>query len=180
MTNDNRYAPWLIRIHWLTLLLMVAVYATMELRGFFPRGSTTRAAMKEWHYALGLSVFALAWVRLALRWTNRTPPVVPAIPVWQSRLSAVVHAALYAIMLAMLGWLALSADGHAPTFYGIALPALIGQDKALAERFEQLHEVIGTVGYVLIGLHALAALVHHYVLRDNTLLRMLPRSAKTQ
>jgi cytochrome b561 len=31
------------------------------------------------------------------------------------------------------------------------------------------------VGYYLIGLHALAALFHHYVVRDNTLARMLPR-----
>ncbi len=30
------------------------------------------------------------------------------------------------------------------------------------------------VGYFLIGLHAAAALFHHYVMRDNTLARMLP------
>jgi len=29
-------------------------------------------------------------------------------------------------------------------------------------------------GYYLIGLHALAALLHHYLIRDNTLQRMLP------
>jgi cytochrome b561 len=39
---------------------------------------------------------------------------------------------------------------------------------------KELHETCGTVGYFLIGLHAVAALVHHCVLRDNTLRRMLP------
>jgi cytochrome b561 len=58
--------------------------------------------------------------------------------------------------------------------FGLQLPALIGQDKALSRTLKDIHETIGTVGYFLIGLHAAAALVHHYLLRDNTLLRMLP------
>jgi superoxide oxidase len=47
-----------------------------------------------------------------------------------------------------------------------------------AERLEELHELFATVGYVLIGLHAVAALLHHVVLRDNTLRRMLPASQR--
>ena len=46
---------------------------------------------------------------------------------------------------------------------------LIGQDKDLAERLEDLHKTIGEAGYWLIGLHALAAVFHHYVLKDGTL-----------
>ncbi|EHH2174219.1 cytochrome b561, partial [Salmonella enterica] len=30
-------------------------------------------------------------------------------------------------------------------------------------------------GYFVIGLHAIAALMHHYFWKDNTLLRMMPR-----
>ena len=37
-----------------------------------------------------------------------------------------------------------------------------------------LHELIGTAGHFLIGLHAAAALYHHYVVRDDTVKRMLP------
>lgn len=44
----------------------------------------------------------------------------------------------------------------------------------VAEWAEEIHEAGGTVGYVLVGLHAAAALFHHYVMRDNTLRRMLP------
>ena len=51
---------------------------------------------------------------------------------------------------------------------------LIGPDKALADSIEDLHKTIGELGYYLIGLHALAALFHHYFVKDNTLLRMLP------
>ncbi|MDR2154682.1 MAG: cytochrome b/b6 domain-containing protein, partial [Burkholderiaceae bacterium] len=52
--------------------------------------------------------------------------------------------------------------------------ALIGPDKALGKQIKEVHETVATIGYGLIGLHAAAALFHHYVMRDNTLLRMLP------
>ena len=50
----------------------------------------------------------------------------------------------------------------------------MGVDEHLAHDIEELHETVGEVGYWLIGLHAAAALFHHYLLRDNTLVRMLP------
>jgi len=50
----------------------------------------------------------------------------------------------------------------------------VGADKANADSLKEIHETIGTVGYYLVGLHAAAALFHHYGMRDNTLPRMLP------
>ena len=63
----SRTLRTLIALHWLTVLLFVAVYATMELREFLPKGSTQREAMKDWHYTVGLSIFVVAWLRLFLR-----------------------------------------------------------------------------------------------------------------
>lgn len=173
----QRYGALSIGMHWLMLVLLVAVYACMELRGFFPRGSALRDALKTWHFMLGLSVFALVFVRVALRVAGRTPPIVPAPPRWQQRLAALGHLAIYAFLLAMplLGWLVLSAADKPVPFFGMQLPALVGPDKALAGQLKEIHETIATAGYFLIGLHAVAALFHHYVMRDNTLLRMLPR-----
>jgi len=51
---------------------------------------------------------------------------------------------------------------------------LIGVNKGLATQLEDIHGLIGNLGYAVIGIHALAALIHHYVQRDNTLRRMLP------
>jgi cytochrome b561 len=78
------------------------------------------------------------------------------------------------IALPLIGWIMLSADGKPIPFFGLTLPPLIGPNEGLAEQLEELHETIGTLGYWLIGLHAMAALFHHYVLRDATLSRMLP------
>jgi cytochrome b561 len=75
----------------------------------------------------------------------------------------------------LLGWLALSAKAKVIPFFGLYLPALLAPDKALGHSLGEIHETIGTIGYYLIGLHAAAALFHHYVMRDDALRRMLPR-----
>lgn len=176
-STSNRYHPLSIGVHWLTLALLVAVYALIELREYYPRGSDPREAMKTWHNMLGLVVFALVFVRLVLRFMFRTPPIEPTPPAWQQWLAAATHLALYAFLIAMplLGWLALSADSKPVPFFGLQLPALIAPNEDLAESLEEIHETIGTIGYYLVGLHAAAALFHHYFMRDNTLRRMLPR-----
>jgi len=178
-TSDQRYQPLLIGVHWLTLVLLIAVYALIELRGLYPKGSDARELMKQWHFMLGLAVFGLVLIRLPLRLALRSPPITPPPPAWQHRLAVAMHWALYAllIVLPLLGWLTLSAKGRPVPFFGLQLPALIGPDKALARSLENLHEVVGTLGYGLIGLHAAAALLHHYVVGDDTLRRMWPARA---
>lgn len=176
MNTQTRFSTAVIALHWLTLFLLVAVYACMELRGLAPKGSVLRADMKSLHYSLGLSVLVIVVVRLAVRWAaGRAPPVVPALPVWQQRLARLAHVALYAFLFTMpiLGWFTLSAAGTPIVLFGMPLPALMAPDEALGRQIKELHETIATVGYFLVGLHAAAALWHHYLRRDNTLLRML-------
>ncbi|TAN07609.1 MAG: cytochrome b [Rhodanobacteraceae bacterium] len=181
-TTGNHYHALSIGVHWLTLALLVAVYALIEFRGVFPKGTNAHDAMKTWHEMLGLTVFVLTFGRLALRWLFRAPPITPAPPAWQHFLAKSMHVALYAFLLVMpvLGWLMLSAKGKVIPFFGLELTPLLAPDKALAHQIEGIHETIGNIGYWLIGLHATAALFHHYLMRDDTLVRMLPhRRART-
>lgn len=173
--TEDGYGLLSIGFHWLMLLLIVAVYACIELRGLYPKGSAPRDALKVWHFMLGLSVFVLVWLRLAALMIGPGPRIKPEPPKWQKLLAKLMHFALYALMIAMplLGWLLLSAAGKHVPFFGLQLPVLLGESKNLAALFKEIHETGGTVGYFLIGLHAAAALFHHYVVRDNALRRML-------
>jgi cytochrome b561 len=174
--NSVRYGALSIGLHWLMLLLIAAVYACMELRFLAPRGSDFREGLKTWHFMLGLSVLLLVILRLAIRFYNGPkPPVMPRPPQWQEWLARAFHIALYALMLGMplAGWLILSFAGKPVPFFGFELPARVAENKDLSKWVKEIHETAAVVGYYLIGFHASAALVHHYVFRDNTLRRML-------
>lgn len=137
--SHSRYSSLSISLHWVMLIPLVAVYACMELRGY---------------YLI----------------------ITPDPPVWQTLFAKLTHLALDALMIAMpiAGWVILSASDKVIPFYGLSLPTLVGPDKALATQVKELHETFATLGYFLIGLHALAAPFHHYATKNNTLQRILP------
>ncbi len=173
----KRYPDSAILLHWLVLLLVVAAYACILLRTNFERGSDIREGLKAWHFTLGLSVLAATFLRIGLRvlvW--KTPPITPPPPRMLHLLSIAAHLAIYAWLIAMpiAGWAVLSAEGDPIPFWGLNLPPLTSPDKALADQVKELHETSGTIGYFLLGLHAAAALFHHYFMKDDTLRRMLP------
>lgn len=179
MKNET-YNRWSIGLHWLMLLLFVLAYAFIELRVIFDKGTPPRDLMKSLHFSIGLSIFALVWVRLIARALTSAPAIVPAPPTWQRWAATSAHLLLYAFMIVqpLMGWLVLSAAGKPVPFFGLTLPPLMAPDKPFAGTLEEVHQTVGTFGYFLIGAHALAALVHHYVLKDNTLRRMLPAGGR--
>lgn len=170
----QRYAAPTIWLHWLMFLLMIAVYATIELREFFPKGSDPRETLKALHFMLGLSILFFMVLRIAARLQSPTPHIEPPLPAWQKWAAITLHMTLYVWMIAMpiLGWLILSGEAKPIPFFGLELPPLMGPDKDLAHSLEEVHELLGTAGYWFIGIHATAALFHHYIAHDNTLTRM--------
>jgi cytochrome b561 len=94
----------------------------------------------------------------------------------QDKIAKLMYLALYALMICapLAGWLMLSAFNKPVPFFGLQLPALLSPDQALGVQIKELHELAGTIGYWLIGLHAVAGLYHHHIRRDNTLRIMLP------
>jgi cytochrome b561 len=71
--TEGRYGSLSIGLHWGMLLLLAAVYACMELRGNFPKGSGIREGLKTWHFMLGLFVLVLVTVRLTVRFMGTLP-----------------------------------------------------------------------------------------------------------
>jgi cytochrome b561 len=174
--TEQRFGSLSIALHWLMFLLLVVVYCSMEFRGIFPKGSDGRELMKLVHFTLGLSVFFLVWVRIAARVIAPTPKIMPEPPAMQEKIAKLMYLALYLLMICtpLLGWLYMSAAGKPVPFFGLELPPLTGKDHALAEQIEEWHILIAQAGYWLIGIHTVAALYHHYVIRDNALVIIKP------
>ncbi len=173
----QRFTSTQRRLHWLMALLIVVAYVLIEQRGLFARGSVGRTAMMQGHFWTGLTIFALACWRLAVRRRHGAPPVTPALDRWNALAAITLHVALYLFFLVqpLLGLATAWSDGKSVLipFTDIALPALLPLNPELAHTLEDLHGTVGDVFYWVIGLHVLAALWHHLVRRDNTLKRML-------
>ncbi|EPY6886939.1 cytochrome b561 [Klebsiella sp. JB_Kp018] len=162
--------------HWLVFLAIVMAYAAMELKGFAPKGSAARTTMAAVHYTAGLTVLGLMVGRVFLKITHRDPDILPPPPRWQRMASKITHGLLYLMFLALpsLGLASLYYGQVTWSYFGITLPVAAVANKNIQHSLKEWHELIANAGYFLIGLHALAALFHHYVARDNTLVRMLP------
>lgn len=173
---STKYASLQILFHWLTFLLIVIAYCTMEFRDSVTRGPWQSFAMLIGHFSAGSCVLVLMLSRVMLRFRHRSPPVLPKPPHWQTSLAHLTHLAIYLlfIVLPVLGILSRFYMGHSWWIFGIPMPVSSNPDPDFADSIIDWHETLAPYGYWLIGLHTVAALAHHYVFKDNTLLRIMP------
>jgi cytochrome b561 len=117
-------------------------------------------------------------MRLAWRLIHPPPPLPADLPKWQRLLSQVVHAALYAVLLAtpVAGWASASAKGWTIMLFGaVAMPRLVAAGTSLQPLAAAAHRFLGWAILALIGVHILAVLYHAVVRRDGIARRMLPQ-----
>ena len=175
--SATRWGSVSIGLHWLVVALILLM-AWIGLRmGGMPNGPA-KIATYALHKSVGISILALAVLRLAWRAVTGAPGHVAGTPAWQARIATLAHVALYALLLAipLSGWLLNSAAGFPLQWFGVVnLPALAGKDHALHELAEEAHELLFWALVLLALVHAAAAMYHHLFLRDDTLSRMLPR-----
>lgn len=178
--SKQRYDLTAQALHWATAIAIVAAFILIQVVEGMPKGEE-RTAVMALHKSFGVLAFALVVVRAAWRHVSR-PPVPPAMPGWMETASRYTHVALYALMvLVPLVGMVMSWSGGRPiTVFGLfTLPNLLPENRALKSGAEEVHEVLGNLILILAGLHAAAALVHQYVLKDGLLGRMLPWGATT-
>jgi len=178
MQSNGRYSGVAIALHWLMALLILGNFCLGLYMADLPL-SIQRLKLFNYHKWTGATILAIAALRLLWRLTHRPPPDLPA-PRWQIRAAHVTHWALYALFFAvpLAGWAYSSASGFPVVVYGvIPLPDFVPKDKALAEAFKELHEILAWVLFSLVALHVAAAMKHTLVDRDGLLRRMAPGRA---
>jgi cytochrome b561 len=166
-------------LHWLGVLLVVAVACIGLVMVDLERGTDLRKTLYALHKSLGITVLALAAVRIAVRMATRAPDPL-AGPAWQLRAARASHLLLYTLLCAvpLSGWLLNSVAGQPLPWFGLVdLPALAAKNGDLRKPVDTAHLVLFWTLAGLVVLHATAALHHHVFRRDDTLRRMLPRRA---
>ncbi|MDR3431578.1 MAG: cytochrome b561 [Rouxiella aceris] len=172
----TKFTPIQIAIHWTVFLIVAATYATIELKGFVPKTLPLHQLLTLLHFSFGFCVLALMFLRVFVRLMYVTPGIVPKPPQWQHLLAQLTHLIIYMMFISIpiLGILSLYFKGMEWTLFSLKMPITIAPDLAFSRQLKSIHEFIANAGYYLIGLHAAAALFHHYIAHDNTLLRMMP------
>ena len=164
-------AKWL---HWLVALGIVALVTLGLLQSDMDSGPQ-RTAIRELHGSIALLVLALMILRLAWRWTNVTPAHPPGVPGWQRASAALVHAAIYVAVFTQLasGALAVATGGKPLAFFGLfSIPLPVSEDHDNHELLEEVHEAGWMLLAALVAVHVLAALYHHFILKNDVLKRM--------
>ena len=172
----HRYTTTAISLHWLIAIGIAGTFSLGLYMHELPL-SPTKLQLYSWHKWAGVSLFALIVVRLLWRATHAAPPLPAQMPALQRLAANATHWALYALMIAvpLSGWLMSSAKGFQTVWFGVLpLPDLVAKDAALGDLLQDVHEALNLTMLGLVLLHAVAALKHHFIDRDDVLTRMLP------
>jgi cytochrome b561 len=161
-----RYDGRTILLHWLTAGLILALWCMGQTIDWFPR--ELRPDARSAHFTVGLILGVVLVLRVHWRaTTGRTLP--DADPGLLGLAAKAVHYLLYALVIGEVALGISNAWCRGDCYFGLfSLPGY----KPLRDQIEWLHANVATAILIVAGVHALAALGHHYVLRDNVLRRM--------
>jgi len=162
--------------HWLLALFIVGqlVLGTVVDQ---MRVSPQKFDLFVWHKSIGVSILVLVLLRIIWRILNPPPLPSAGLANWERHAARAGHGLLYLLMIAvpLTGWW-VSDTSRIPfrIFWSLSAPDLLAADRAMSEFAGEVHEVLTQLLMVVVVAHLLAALRHHFVLRNQTLTRMLP------
>lgn len=174
--SQVRYSTGAIVLHWLIAVAVIVNWRIAEAAEHLPSAEKTEVMAN--HKALGITILILTLLRLAWRFVKSPPSLASTLKPWEARLAKTVHLTFYVLLIGLPlgGWLGNSFFGQGVSVFGIfTLPALpVGESPDTGEGIFEVHATFGTVMLVLILLHVLGALKHHFLDKDGNLYRMLP------
>jgi superoxide oxidase len=165
-----------IAFHWTTVVLVLALLTTALLHAQ-SYDDPTKALLLRIHQSVGVAVWMTTALRLVWRITNAK---LPPFPDDMTRLDrAFVQTSEYCLYVLLLiqpttGLIATITRGRSFVLFWWDIPSLMPHYPALQVALLLLHRVGAWTLVALITGHAVTALIHYFVLRDNVLQRMAP------
>lgn len=176
---EARYDRVTIALHWIVVVFVIGLYAAAIIWGELPRGTPARKLLQALHISFGLLFIVVLAVRVYWRLFRR--PHLPGVGSSAQRLAAAVaQNALYLMLVAqaVIGVCWRIAQQEPLAFFWLfELPEPLIFSKATGKLLGVTHEYLGHAIIIVASLHALAAIYHHFVLKDGVMRRMLPSAA---
>lgn len=174
--SASRYDAVTITLHWLTAALVLILFGTAMAWTYLPRDWGLRW-LEGVHVSLGIGLAAVVVVRVLWRVIAGRQLEDPSGNRAVVLASKLAHFGLYGLLIAqvVLGFGIEWVGGHGLGFFGLfELPSPFSGDREMAHQLQEIHNLVAWAIMAVVAVHALAALAHHYVLKDTVLRRMLP------
>ncbi len=168
-----RYDRVSLCLHWLTALLVVEQWVGAHLIDEFAKGAP-RIAARSVHISLGLTLGIILIARILWRATGgrKLPPADQGLLQF---IAKGAHWLLYALLIGVVSAGIFFVWVRGDSFFGLfSVPAFDPGNKILRHNVAETHELLANAILIVAGLHAAAALVHHYLWHDGVLRRMMP------
>ena len=177
--RPKRWSGATIALHWTAAAIILALIALGWAMRYGGIDAARTFDLYQQHKSLGFIALVLTAARLFARAVAATPPR-PFAARWERGLVAVVQGLTYLLTISAIasGWLVVSASPlPIPTrFFSLfTIPNVAAPDAALFAGASRAHQIAAWSIAGLVALHIAGALKHHFVDRDDTLARMLPR-----
>ncbi len=169
--NADEYGLVSKLFHWSMALLMIAVYL---LGKNLENNYQYYYEILIIHNTLGLLILLLAIFRLSWKWINIRPKLLVSnkILVYAAKTTYFLFYFIF-FLQPISGYLVTNLQGDTVIFFNIELASIIDVDSDLRFIFKQIHEYTSNVVLLLFFIHSGAALMHHFILKDRTLKRMM-------
>jgi cytochrome b561 len=173
----QRYTSTAVLLHWLIALLVISGFTMGLVMTDIPGITPTKLKYYSWHKWIGVTVLALAALRLLWRARHAPPPYPASMQGWEKSAAHGLHALLYVLIFAvpLSGYFYTLAAGVPVVYLGLfQLPVLIEPNPALKPVLKQVHFWLTMLLAGAVAVHVAAALKHQFIDRDGVFKRMLP------
>lgn len=166
-----------VALHWLVAVLIlfnIGLGLVAEEMAMSP----AKLQVFLWHKSVGLTVLALAGLRLCWRFAHAPPPPANDQSDAEQRIASIVHWSLYALifLVPLTGWWLNSVANFPFRWFGLfAVPHIASPSEAQEGWAELTHVWLAWGLSGLVAAHAAAAFKHHLINRDDVLRRMWPQ-----
>ncbi len=174
--TGSKFGLVAILLHWVMAILIIGLFILGHYMSGLDYYDPWYHDGPHLHKSMGIGVLILLLLRYFWKMIQDTPAPFANYTVWELKLSKIIHWLFYIfLMIACIsGYLIATAKGAGAEFFTFfTIDAMVTLNETKAEFVEEVHEIVNWLLAVLFILHAGAALKHHFIDKDNTLVRML-------